>query len=454
MTSILQTLGLGPPNPAAYSDASAVASQQTQALGGLQSTVASVGTALTFAKTSGVSSSTLDSLQTISTKGNTLMSQAATMNPATLATRTAALNSELMVAQFNALNEQYTKTLSETRAIAAIINTRVLEIRRDSTTSSGIRSQYESLLNDVSGSVTLLLASPPVYTVTSTTSGSTGSSGSSSISSYVVPTVPTAEEYQSRLDTLDGLKEQEEGSGYTFPRIWRRFKYWCYTYLYMGLLYVFMFSSFIMGGILSSNAYVSAEPMYLPNRIFYFVYGALAFPISILAGCVKPPFWVAGLFPAYARVARTQSGGASLFGSALSAVSSVKPAGIPTLPTSLGSALTSVKSTIPSNGVVDPLVNYGIIKPSDVTQNTPPVPVPVVKPIPTGTPFLESGKNILPPYSYDLFSYVLVDEKTPPEYQVTGKNTMWYLSLAHAIGLVGFAVSYGLLSKFEKGMLG
>jgi hypothetical protein len=128
MTSILQSLGLGPPNPAAYSDASAVASQQKQAIGGLQGTMASVGTALTLAKSSGLSFSALDSIEKIMTKGNTLLSQAATMDPASLATKTSALQSDLMVAQFNALNEQYTKTLTDIRGIAANVSLKFVRI--------------------------------------------------------------------------------------------------------------------------------------------------------------------------------------------------------------------------------------------------------------------------------------------------------------------------------------
>jgi len=474
MASVLQSLGLGPPNPAAYSDASAVASQQTAAIGGLQSTVASASTALSFAKTAGVSSTTLDSLQGLTTQGNTLMSQAATMNPATLATKTASLNSQLMVAQFNALNEQYQKTLTDTKTIAATIKTRVTAVRADSTTSAGLLSQYETLLKDVDKSVALLLASPPAYTVTPS-SGSSGTGGS--VSSYVVPTVPTVDEYQSRLDTLDGLKEKEQGSGYTFSRMWRIFKHWCFVYLYKSLLAMFMISSFIFAGIISSNAYVSSDPMYLPNRLFYFIYGAIAFPITIISACIKPPFWVAGIFPAYVRAAPApaavpevppiQSGG--LF--SLSSLASAKVPAVPKLPIPKVPALPSTSPTaLLAKGVTDNLTSTGVLPKTAVpsVDIAPPVSSSTGKGAAgtgtgtgTGTaagtavkgmPFIESGTSISKPGSYDLFSYVLVDSKNPPQYQVAGKKTLWYISLAHAAGLVSFAVSYGFLSKLSAGL--
>jgi hypothetical protein len=461
-TAVLQSLGLGPPNPAAYSDASAVASQQTAAIGGLQSTVASVGTALSFAKTSGVSSSTLDNLQDLSTRGNTLMTQASTMNPATLATKTAALQSELMVSQFNALNEQYQKTLTDTKAIAATIDTRVKVVRADSTTSPGLLSQYETLLIDVNNSVKLLLASPPAYTVTPS-SGSSGTGGS--VSSYVVPTVPDADEYQSRLDDLDGLKEKEQGSGYTFSRIWRIFKHWCYVYLYKSLLVMFFISSFIFGGIVTSNAYVSSDPMYLPNRLFYFFYGALAFPISIISACVKPPFWVAGIFPAYVRSAPVPTPVPTIQSGGLFSLSTLTSAKVPTVPKIFTvPTIPTVSSTNPigilSMGVTEKLTTAGVLP----TTAVPSVSIAPANPtgvgvaaaatprVPAGTPFIESGTAILKPGSYDLFSYVLVDSNNPPPYQVAGKKTLWYVALAHATGLIGFGVSYGFLSKISAGL--
>jgi hypothetical protein len=416
MTSILQTLGISAPNPAAYSDASSTASQMKQAIGGLQSSIAAANTALTFAVSSGLSSTTITKIQSNIGELNTLLSQSSTMTPATLTAATTKYNTELSVTQFNAIQEQYKTTLDDTKAIALTINKRVAEIRADKTTSSSLVSQYESLLNDVSGSIALLLASPPAAIVTDTTvpeSGSGSGSGSgSSKTAYVVPTVPSKANYQDRLDNLDGLKEQEEGQGYTFSRMWRRFKNWAYVYLYISLCYVLIFMCAILGGILSSNSYLIAERGYTPNRIFYFVYGALGFPISILAGCVKPPFWASTLIPLSAYKAPVQSGGAST--TSLLAAATTK-------------SLTSV-GLLPSGSI-----------PGGTAARVPAAPM---------APAAISGAlvyNTKPKMGITDFIIDDLVANKPYAWRQKDKTTLWYLSLAAAASLATMATSYKLL---------
>lgn len=437
MTSVLASLGLGAPNPAAYSDAAAVASQQKQAISGLQNTMATISSASSLLKGAGVSSTALDKLNELNKRGDTLLSKVATMSPADLTKEAAALSAEYMVEQYNAIKVQYEKTLSDTTAIAAKINTRVEEIKNDTTTSNGLLSKYETLLSEVNDSVKLLNSSPPFYIEDTepVLSNSSGSSGSAPKAKYVIPTVPSMIEYQDKLDTLDGLKEEEEGGGFTFSRIFRKFKNWVSLYLYTAFFAIIILSSMILGGIISSNAYVDVESMYLPNRIFYFVYGALGFPLSILAGCIKPPFWVAGLFPAYARAhpKPVQSGG-------------VFDINLPTTVT--GNTIALLQEKAVSSLEKAKLIPTGsadksgeIATAATATQGAPSSSTDIqgIKP---GTPFKESGTNVSTPSLYDFFSFVLVDSKNPPKYQVDSKKKLWYLSLAHGIALIGFLVSY------------
>jgi len=428
-TTFLNTLGIGAPNPAAYSDAAAVASQQTQAVAGLQSTVAIANTALTLAKTSGITSPTLLKLQDISTQGNKLLSQASTMTPATLEARRSKLESDLVTTQFTATQEQYKDAVKSTTDVYGKIATRVAEVHTDKTTSVTLLSQYDTLLTDVSGALKLLADSPPTYPVPS--SGSSGSSPPP----YAIPATPT--DFQDRLDTLDGLKEAEEGQGFNPNRILRRLKFWSYEYLFTALLGIFLFSCCLFGGIITSNMYADAEKLYIGNRIFYFIYGALGFPFSILGGCIKPPFWVASIFPAIPRISVAQKGGGIL--SSLQTAAKTVVAKIP-------SPMTTVQL---AKAAVAPLVQAKMI-PNPGETHTASAALKAIDPavaLTTSVPgiFTETGTHVLPQSSFiDVFSYVLVDPKNPPAYQVAGKKTLWYLSLGHFMALVALATSYAV----------
>lgn len=436
MTSILNTLGLGAPDPASYTNAATMASQQTQAVGSLQATIASASAALSFATTAGVSSSVLTKLKSVVSEGNTLISQAATMPAAKLEAARAKIESNAIAAQFAAIQDQYTSTLTGLQKEIPIIQARVTDIREDKSTSAGLLSEYNTLLSDISGSISLLNASPPVY-IPRTAPGSSGSSGSSA--AYAIPTTPSGADYQARLDTLDGKKETEEGSGYSFSRLWRMFKYWVNTYLYPAFVSILAFSAMILGGIIMSNAYVEVEKGFVGNRLFYFVYGALGFPISIVYACFKTPFWVAGLFPAKPRVnPATQSGGASVLSSVLAAA--------PKTP-----SLTA--STLP----LQQLLSGNPLVPAATTEVTAPAAAAAAKP--AVTIFKESEvkeadgtitSNILRPSSaFDIFSFVLVDEKKAPKYQKDGKTRLWYISLIYAGLMASYAVTNDLIPSLK-----
>jgi len=57
-----------------------------------------------------------------------------------------------------------------------------------------------------------------------------------------------------------------------------------------------VFSAFIFGGIVVSNTYI--EESFL-IRVFYFIYGAALFPISLIYGIFYTPTWHSALFPLF-----------------------------------------------------------------------------------------------------------------------------------------------------------
>jgi hypothetical protein len=477
MATILNTLGLGAPDPASYTNAATMANQQKEAVGNLQTTVSTANTALTFAKTAGVSSDVLTKLQTTVSEGNTLLSRAGTMTPAELEAQRAKLESNAIAAQFAAIQDQYNTQLKELRDILPSIRTRVNDIREDKSTSAGLVSEYNSLLNDLSGSIALLVASPPIYTVTrggfGPASGSGSGSGSGSSNAYVIPTTSTAKDYQARLDTLDGKKEKEEGTGYTWTRMWRTFKHWVSTYLYPAFIWILVFSSAILGGIIISNAYVEVEQAYLGNRLFYFIYGALGFPISIAYGCFKPPFWVAGLFPAYARkkskqaTPPAQTGGsianyltnpaAAFSGITTAAKDQVQGATQAATKAATQAALNNLPLSVTGDPLLrnmaglPPTVVPDTVAPPQATENAVPVDLGVnsygvtVESEVTDSDGAVTSILLKPTSSFDILSFVLVDSRNPPTYEKDGKTRLWYLSIVYTLMISSYAVTNNLI---------
>ena len=436
MSSILSTLGLGAPDPASYTNASTMASQQTQAVSSLQATVSTASAALTFATTAGVSSSVLTKLQSVVSDGKTLLAQAATMPAAKLEAARAKLESNAIASQFAAIQDQYDTTLKGLNKELPIIQARVTEIHEDKSTSAGLVSQYDSLLSDISGSIALLVASPPVFIPPASSSGSSGSKAA-----YAIPTTPSAEEYQERLDLLDGKKEQEEGNGYSFSRMWRMFKYWMSTYLYPAFVSILVFSAMILGGIIISNAYLEVEQGFIGNRLFYFIYGALGFPISILYACFKTPLWVAGLFPATPRVKPVAQSGGAL--------------NIPSITGSSSLSVDQLQSILSGNTIQTP--GEIAAAASAAATASAAAAAAAAAAVPSSAIFTESEvKNadntmtskILPPASaFDIFTFVLVDKIKIPKYQIDGQKRLWYISLIYAALMSSYAVTNDLIPK-------
>jgi len=370
------------------------------------------------------------------------------MTPAALEAKRAKIQADLIATQTTAVQEQYTTALSELQAKMKVIKERVEVVTADTTTSKGLSSQYKTLLTDISGAVSLLLASPPTFST-----GISGSSGSGpAVSTYVIPTTPSAADFQAQLDTLDSAKDTETGGAFNYERTMRHTRWWIKTYVVTPLFAIFIALSMILAGSIASNAYITAEKGYLMNRIFYFVYGALGFPLTILSACIKPPFWVSFLFPAYARenvdaggnlIKQTGGGAFSLPQLSFQQLSTtaVQPLAIkgliPSLPVDT-SSLSSITSSLTGKPSTTVTTDTYTGTPSTTAIDTTATRVPIFK---------ESGTSIVPSLSLmdSLFSFVLVDPAKPPTYQVANKKTLWYLSLAFEGTLISMAIAYGLM---------
>ena len=62
------------------------------------------------------------------------------------------------------------------------------------------------------------------------------------------------------------------------------------------ILFVTIIFGMILGGIVMSHTFIETPLMY---RLYYFMYGAAMFPMSLAYGVYDPPIWRAALFPLF-----------------------------------------------------------------------------------------------------------------------------------------------------------
>jgi len=439
--SILSTLGLGAPSPAAYSDASAVATQKAQVVTGLQGTLAAISTALMGAKTMGFPAAQIDSLRQHVADGTALLGQAATMGPAALQVKVSELESKFASSQFNITQNNYNSRVASLEKILITVQEQVTAVRTD-TISVELLSKYETLLIDTQTALTTLKASPPIYRNPS-------DSGSGS-SAYIIPTVLSANDIQDRLNALNDQKDEEAGSGTNIKRWYENFTRWLSRHFIKYFIYITIFASMILGGIITSNLYLEVESGAVLSRIFYFIYGAIFYPVALIYSCIpgtpsnilnpltawpgKTPYWSAGLIPLYQRIpvitipaplttdaieetGEPQTGGniLDIFSAAKSAVTQATvqaSVAVGDIKKSVNGAQTFDKESVIKN-------RDGTIKMSNEIQ-----------------------PNTIPAR---LLSFVIVDSKNPAPYQVANRTNLLYLSVAALIGNILISMGYGFL---------
>lgn len=466
VSGLLSSIGLGPPNPAAYSDASAVASQTTSAVSGLAATNSSIGMAVSGLKMMGVPAATLAPVEDLQQQSSTLLAGAANMSPSAIAAQNASLQARLIAANNTAISAQFTKVINDMRAIQTAITTRVTQVVADNDYSKEVKTSFNTLKDDVAAAMKILTDGQADFVRQNlNASQGIGDSGSSTVPTFAgIPETTSVEEFQLRLDTLNSQADGEKGA-YNPSVWWKNWMTWFKIYVWPSVVVCIVVFSMILGGSIMSNMYLEVEKEWIGNRLFYFVYGAIAFPISLMVGCVKPPYWVAW-FPAYARskptTVPTQVGGA--FGFSLNAMtqaaSSIAPgaaSGTPSIswsPSSLPST-TSITSALPSvlGNVQNPLTAGTIasVIPPGVTTGTTSSSGAVAaalltppKPDPPGTIYTETDKFEITPVKDSLFSFVLVDSSKPPLKQKANKNRLWHYSLALTSMLGGLGLFEGI----------
>lgn len=108
-----------------------------------------------------------------------------------------------------------------------------------------------------------------------------------------LPVVTAADEFLIQLDDLENeLEELQTKTANTGRWLWNKMRHAMpYITIFLCVL------GAIVGGIITSNIFVK-EPFWA-IKIYYFVYGAAFFPVSLAMGAYNPPNWSAGIIPLF-----------------------------------------------------------------------------------------------------------------------------------------------------------
>jgi len=170
-------------------------------------------------------------------------------------------------------------------------------------------ASYDDLLKRINGDIETLDASVPYIVSANDAQGAATSGGSKSgapvKTPYELPPMTLASDYDIEHETILATYNSLIGNPYDVNRIMRNLKTFVFRKLVPIAFYVTLFFSVVWGGILCSNMYVEAEKDFLGARVWYFVHGMIGFPLVLAYSLFKPPYWVSGVFPLYARIDTT-----------------------------------------------------------------------------------------------------------------------------------------------------
>jgi len=176
------------------------------------------------------------------------------LGPDIVANRRAAINNMLSGIEDAALkydNDVATKKRAEA---TAIIEARVKQVEKDTSIPNNIKDKFADILKNKDATPEDLL-----------------------------------DELANAEDDLRVYENKEFNGWRLVKRAWR----FASDYIY----YILLFICAIFGGIIMSNTYI--HETFLPIRIYYFFYGTVFFPISLIYGIMNPPEWNATIFPLF-----------------------------------------------------------------------------------------------------------------------------------------------------------
>jgi hypothetical protein len=289
MASVLSSLGItgvSAPDPSAYKNIQMESSNLTEAKGEMKSTISNIDMALSGADLVGLPPSYTASVKSLRDEASAAMNS--NMTSAQLAAKSTDISAKLKGVTEQQEQQRRADLIKAVTTARDTILARVTAVRADRTTSADLLASFNNLLDRANASVKAAEAKKEGFQVAPPPSPP----------APPAPVIASPEELINILDDLNTRKDAEENKTFNWERFWKK------------MLRIFMFSLMIfscttgalLGGIIVSNAY--AADYFWAIKLYYFIFGAAFFPISLAYGAFKPPLWLARIAPLQSMVPR------------------------------------------------------------------------------------------------------------------------------------------------------
>jgi hypothetical protein len=381
MATLLSSLGVTSsiPDPAAYKNVMDEVTNMMNVRNMTQSTLERINKAIDTAVAERLPRTYIDKLDELANEITNL--QTANLGAAATATKFGDIENRLAVTLKEQEAAVQKQRISDLNSLKDTVTARLKGVEHKE-----IKKEYEKLLNDVSES--LEAAKDPSL---------------------------QGKSFESLKDTLARLDEQNENDDNKVFN-WARFRVRILNIMMRGLLIISLFFGFLFGGIIMSNAY--AEDYFWGIKLFYFIYGAAFFPLSLFYGMYYKPYWVSGLIPLY----------------------SIDPRIVPTV----AIAPSAIKTLVNTTSVKTDVANILTTVQKDSNN------------------ILKSVTGILPPHkggadsltiSQRLFGYRIVNPIAVTPEQTSSQNTLHKITIVEIVLLSIVSLYYGVSKVLGKGAL-
>ena len=316
MSDILATLGLTTktPDPTLYANQKTVMAQLETVKKDLGTMLDSMNIAVQLAGLVRVPREYLDQLEGVRTSAKELLGQTS-LTPDQLEKKRVELQGKFEKIQLEMKTTQDTRMLEDAEKVAGEVDAALVAVEADGDLSDGLKQRYRDLkkraeeerdglkrklglLPAVAATVAVPATQPPPAAQPPAAPPPPAAQPPAAEGFQAAPAAPppaAPAEIRRQLQLLELDREKEEETTFSPKRFLRR----TLISFQNGIIYLLILLAGLLGGSILANSFFS-ESFWL-IRLFYFVYGALAFPLTILYGIFKPPVWRSLIFPYYQR---------------------------------------------------------------------------------------------------------------------------------------------------------
>jgi hypothetical protein len=293
MTDLLRTVGILPklPDPSLYEAQKKVADQKVEVMDNLSKTIKQVeDSSLYFTEKSDLPGTLLQRYKTLESKTATLKKSSVKMNPDKIESERQIIENELNIILSHYKKIFYEKEIKTAKEIYDKANVHISNNSR----SPEEKKQYENLAEKAKALMDQVNKKINLETVSE---GFQDISGG--VQEEVQEEIPGFSKASRKIFGYDPLETNTGALAIELKNLENinnmAKKESTLSNIFRIIVVCFTIISLLLGAIVSTNTHIRYD--YFPIRLFYFIYGAVFFPIVVLYGAIFPPEWICTFVP-------------------------------------------------------------------------------------------------------------------------------------------------------------